>query len=179
MAGKRPASTEVTTRWRGGNGEAWEKGPYFLRGLVSLAYVSGDPKLKKQAQVWIDSLLDTQREDGQIGPRANDDWWPRMVMLKILQQHYLATGDARVLTCLANYFRYQLQTLPTAPLAALPEADRGVTVEAVVRPLRSRGLLEEEKFYWKSKGDSTKLPNLRRALPELGLWFDTLSLKIF
>ena len=28
------------------------------------------------------------------------DWWPKMVMLKVLQQHYMATGDQRVIDAL-------------------------------------------------------------------------------
>ncbi len=39
-------------------------------------------------------------------------------MLKILQQHYLATGDQRVIKVMTNYFRYQLKKLPEAPLQA-------------------------------------------------------------
>jgi len=34
-----------------------------------------------------------------IGPRPNDDWWPRMVMLKVLTQDHEATDDLRVLPC--------------------------------------------------------------------------------
>ena len=37
-------------------------------------------------------------------------------MLKILQQHYMATRDERVIDCLTEYFRYQLQELPDRPL---------------------------------------------------------------
>jgi hypothetical protein len=39
-----------------------------------------------------------------------------MVMLKILQQHYLATGDPRVISALTKYFKYQLEELPKRPL---------------------------------------------------------------
>ena len=46
----------------------------------------------------------------QKSPRR--DWWPKMVMLKILQNHYSATGDPRVITVLDRYFRYQLRELP-------------------------------------------------------------------
>lgn len=39
-----------------------------------------------------------------------------MVMLKVLQQYYSATGDKRVITLMSNYFRYQLKHLPDEPL---------------------------------------------------------------
>ena len=117
--------------WRGGNGEGWEKGPYYLRGLVSLAYVSGDPKLKKQAQVWIDSLLDTQRGDGQIGPRPNDDWWPRMVITWTLRDYYEATKDPRVIPALLKYSRFMLDRLPQQPLEEWAKARAGDQIDTL------------------------------------------------
>lgn len=120
--------------WLGGDGDTWERGPYWIDGLYPLSQLLGDESLQAKAMVWIDWTLENQREDGYIGPRElrdedrtrpppsgaqvlkPDDWWPRMVMLKILQQHYLATGDQRVIECLDGYFRYQLKTLPDAPL---------------------------------------------------------------
>ena len=79
--------------WRGGTGESGEKGAYFLRGLVTLAYVSGDEPLQQQAQLWIDSLLGTQAKDGQLGPRSNTDWWPRMLITATLRG---SPGDFRI-----------------------------------------------------------------------------------
>lgn len=39
-----------------------------------------------------------------------------MVVLKIMQQYYSATGDERVITFMTNYFKYQLEQLPQNPL---------------------------------------------------------------
>ena len=120
--------------WLGGDGDTWERGPYWIDGLYPLARLLHDEALIAKAMPWIEWTLTHQREDGYIGPSVidekarqvpppqgaqvhkPDDWWPRMVMLKILQQHYLATRDSRVLTCLKKYFAYQLKTLPGAPL---------------------------------------------------------------
>ena len=120
--------------WLGGDGDTWERGPYWIDGLYPLARLLDDQGLQAKAQQWIDWTLTHQRADGYIGPvelkkaaRTQppprgaqighaSDWWPRMVMLKILQQHYDATGDPRVVTVLDKYFRYQLRTLPAAPL---------------------------------------------------------------
>jgi len=102
--------------WLGGTGESWERGPYFLDGLVPLAYLLDDPRLKAKAQKYLDWTLDHQLPDGMIGPSSNHDWWPRMVMLKALAQYQEATGDPRVIPVLARYFRYQLSELPRRPL---------------------------------------------------------------
>jgi hypothetical protein len=102
--------------WLGGTGESWERGPYYLDGLVPIAYLLDDAKLKAKAQKYIDWTLTNQAPNGMLGPRSNDDWWPRMVMLKVLTQYHEATGDARVIPALKRYFALQLETLPTRPL---------------------------------------------------------------
>ncbi len=102
--------------WRGGTGESWERGPYFLDGLVPLAWQLDDPTLKAKAMRFIDWTLDHQQPSGMIGPASNDDWWPRMVMVKVLTQYHEATADPRVIPALTRYFHYQLQTAPSRPL---------------------------------------------------------------
>ena len=43
-----------------------------------------------------------------IGPASNDDWWPRIVMLKALTQYQEFTGRHRVIPVMDKYLRYQL-----------------------------------------------------------------------
>lgn len=97
--------------WLGGEGEAWERGPYYVDGLLPLAHLLDDQRLKAKAQKWIDWALNSAQPSGQFGPRRNRDWWPRMVMLKALALHYEATGDGRVLSVMLNYFHYQHRVL--------------------------------------------------------------------
>ena len=102
--------------WLGGTGESWERGPYFVDGLVPLAYQLDDERLKAKAQKFIEWTITHQVPDGMIGPASNDDWWPRMVMLKALIQYQEATSDPRVIPLLKRYFDYQLRTLDSRPL---------------------------------------------------------------
>ena len=102
--------------WLGGKGESWERGPYFLDGLVPLAWTLDDDRLKAKAQRFVDWTLDHQAGNGMIGPASNNDWWPRFVMLKALTQYQEFTGDPRVIPLMDRYLRYQLGELPTRPL---------------------------------------------------------------
>jgi len=114
--------------WLGGDGDAWERGPYWIDGLLPLAYLLKDEALIKKANRWVEAILSSQSEDGYLGPATDHpfvyglqrgqthDWWPKMVALKILKQYYLATEDPRVPDCLLRYFRYQWQTLAEKPL---------------------------------------------------------------
>jgi hypothetical protein len=117
--------------WRGGDGDGWERGPYWLDGLVPLAWILDDEQLKAKAMTWIEWTLASQTEEGYFGPvpfteepepepglqkTRRRDWWPKMVMLKVLQQYYEVSGDQRVIELMLNYFRFQLRELPATPL---------------------------------------------------------------
>jgi DUF1680 family protein len=117
--------------WLGGDGDGWERGPYWIDGLLPLAYILDDEALKAKAQTWVDWTLNNQAESGYLGPipfetdptpepgiqkGPREDWWPKMVKLKVLQQYYQATEDPRVIEALTQYFHYQLEELPKKPL---------------------------------------------------------------
>ena len=102
--------------WLGGSGESWERGPYYLDGLLPLAYLLDDAQLKAKAQRFVEWTLINQAPSGMFGPRSNDDWWPRMVMLKVLVQYQEATGDIRVIPFLERYYAHSLRELPLRPL---------------------------------------------------------------
>lgn len=114
--------------WLGGSGDVWERGPYWLDGLVPLAFTLEDERLIDKASRWIDATLGSRQPSGFFGPEVDRvqrgtrreapgaDWWPRMVMLKVLQQHHEATGDERVLELMSDYFRFQARELPSKPL---------------------------------------------------------------
>ncbi len=96
--------------WLGGPGDQWERAPYYLDGLLPLAYILDDGQLIAKAQKYISWALNSQRPTGQFGPR-NNDWWPRMVMLKVFMSYYEATRDQRALDLLTAYFHYMEQML--------------------------------------------------------------------
>jgi len=54
--------------WLGGDGDGWERGPYWLDGLVPLAWILDDAELKAKAMPWIERTLGSQTEDGYFGP---------------------------------------------------------------------------------------------------------------
>jgi DUF1680 family protein len=114
--------------WLGGDGDQWERGPYWIDGLLPLAYILKDKELIEKVKPWVEWAIKSQQANGYFGPlidygpekglqRNNSaDWWPKMVMLKVLKQYYSATGDRRVINVVTNYFKYQLQELPQKPL---------------------------------------------------------------
>lgn len=117
--------------WLGGDGDGWERGPYWIDGLLPLAYLLNDKTLIGKTKPWIEWSLNNQQDDGYFGPipfenppleesgiqkTPRRDWWPKMVMLKVLKQYYTATRDERVIELLTKYFKFQLRELPVTPL---------------------------------------------------------------
>ncbi len=163
--------------WLGGKGDGWEETPYWLDGAVPLAYLLDDRELKAKVLKYIDWSLDNQRPSGYFGPitkweretgkkvtadscMMGEDWWPKMVMLKVLQQYYTATSDPRVIPFMSKYFNYQLQTLQNCPVGKWTEwaqsrgADNMLVVQwlyGITREpslLRLSSLLQSQSFTW-------------------------------
>jgi len=95
--------------WIGGHAEGWERGPYWLDGLVPLAFLLDSPRLKEKVRRWMDYILEHQHEDGWLGPvlTGEDDSprydpWPQFIVLKAMTQYEEATGDPRVVPAMTR-----------------------------------------------------------------------------
>ena len=109
--------------WIGGTAEGWERGPYWLDGLVPLAFALRDEHLIAKATHWVDAILQRQHADGWLGPLRDEqsadrqqDAWPVFVLLKALTQWQEATGDARVIPAMQRFFRALENFLDATPL---------------------------------------------------------------
>ncbi len=128
--------------WLGGSGAGWERVPYYLKGLVALAYTLDDATLKTKAQKWLDYTLDHQQDNGLFGPVKMKDWWPRMPFMYALQSYYEATQDKRVIPLLSKYFKYELDNLDKDPLRDWGKSRAGDNMEIAIWVYNKTG----EKF---------------------------------
>lgn len=181
--------------WLGGPGESWERGPYYMDGLVPLAFLLEDPKLMDKAHKWVRWTIENQRPDGSIGPAKNTDWWPNMVMLKVLAQYQEATGDPRVIPLMQKYLLYHLAEGRKRPLdkwAIYRAADEALMVAWLYnrtgepKLLELAALLREQSYDWRrhyedfrwkgkiAKADtnlSTHVVNNAMAIKFPGVWY--------
>lgn len=163
--------------WLGGKGDGWEETPYWLDGAVPLAYLLDDKEMKDKVLKYINWTIEHQRPSGYFGPITKDerekkieitpencgsgeDWWPKMIMLKVMKQYYQATSDPRVVPFMTQYFKYQHAALKTCPLGKWTDwaesrgADNvmmaqwlyGITKEPFLLELASQ--IEAQAFQW-------------------------------
>lgn len=115
------------SRWFGGDAEAWERVPYWLDGVVPLAYLLDDEALKDKVTRYLDTIITGQGEDGWLGPRtmiaaagteeqSSYDLWGQILMLKVLVQYHDATGDDRALQAVARSLRCIDRHIDRTPL---------------------------------------------------------------
>ena len=87
------------SQWFGGEAEGWERAPYWLDGVIPLAYQVGGA-LKDRVDGYMDYILMHQREDGWLGPtfaeNKRPDLWSFLLVLKVLVVYHDASGDDRV-----------------------------------------------------------------------------------
>jgi DUF1680 family protein len=111
--------------WIGGPAEGWERGPYWLDGVVPLAFLLEDEHLKAKVRRWVDYILSHQQEDGWLGPVRDMacgeryqpyDPWPVFVALKALTQYQEATGDPRIIPAMERFLRRLQALLAERPL---------------------------------------------------------------
>jgi uncharacterized protein len=125
--------------WLGGRGESWERGPYYLDGLIPLAYLLEDQGLIRRACKWIDAIIESQQESGFFGPPWNLDWWPRAVVLKALVPYYRTTGDLRIIPFMRKYLQYQIRRIDEQPPHFWAAARALEAVEAMELVYRETG----------------------------------------
>ena len=116
--------------WLSKSGEGkwgWEEVPYWLKGYANIGYITEDKEMIDESKIWIESVINSQREDGYFGPepyvsgtldvrtreldqkkRKAIDFWPNMIMLYCLQSYYEFSNDQRVIDLMTNYFKFQL-----------------------------------------------------------------------
>jgi DUF1680 family protein len=123
--------------WFGGSAEGWERVPYWLDGLVPLAFVTDDPALKAKVGRSIEYILAHQQPDGWLGPIGDSkkhkpyDVWPLFPLFKALMQYHQATGDPRIIPALLACCRKVEQVIAREPMyswAKMRAADFAITL---------------------------------------------------
>ncbi|MBN1816104.1 MAG: glycoside hydrolase family 127 protein [Sedimentisphaerales bacterium] len=101
----------------------WEEPVYWLKGFSVCGYILGDERIIAESKIWIEGILNSQKDDGWFGPdqgrkglatnlQGRADLWPNMIALFCLQDYYEFTHEPRVIPLMTQYMKY---------LAVVPE----------------------------------------------------------
>ncbi len=161
--------------WLGGDGDSWERAPYYLDGLIPLAWGLDDEELKKSAMDYIEWIIASQREDGWFGPEKNDDYWPLMICLKALYQYFTATIDKRVLQLMDRFFKYQYKNLDTKPLKGWACARGGENMLLALNLYNITGQKYLLELCKKLKSQTLDWPNIFHTFPNVQALSKSLS----
>jgi len=117
------------SRWKGGadrnqvtgTRDSWAVS--YLNGLVSIAYILDDARLKNKAQEYIEWILSSAQPDGWFGPPWEQGYEEATVCdpghqknaLAALALYYEATQDARVIPLARNFFNYLMKNVREFP----------------------------------------------------------------
>ena len=87
--------------WIGGAAEGWERMPYWLDGVIPLAWMLDDAPLQQRIRGYLDYIIEHQQPDGWLGPRVEAetkaaDLWSQLLALKMLVVYHDASGDQRI-----------------------------------------------------------------------------------
>jgi hypothetical protein len=110
------------SQWFGGEAEGWERAPYWLDGIIPLAWGLDDEGLKGKVSGYVEEILARQRDDGWYGPYPLDasiqryDLWAILLANKVLVQYHEATGDDRVLAAVEASLRVLRDGVQRTPL---------------------------------------------------------------
>jgi len=105
----------MDSKWFGGSLPDTERAPYWLDGVVPLAWQLDDEALKAKVTRRVESILEQQQDDGWIGPRGEtesnldrsraNDAWTSFLAAKMLAQYHDVTGEQRVLDALMAFLK--------------------------------------------------------------------------
>ena len=108
--------------WIGGPAEGWERMPYWLDGVIPLAWLLRDDPLQRRIGGYLDYILEHQHDDGWLGPRVEEhadaaDVWSQALALKMLVGYHDATADDRVPRCVERALRCLDRHIDRHPLS--------------------------------------------------------------
>ena len=111
----------MDSKWFGGSLPDTERAPYWLDGVIPLAWQLDDEALKAKVTKRVESILERQQADGWIGPRGEtesnldrsraNDAWTSFLAAKMLAQYHDVTGEARVLDALMAFLKCIVEML--------------------------------------------------------------------
>ncbi len=110
------------SKWFGGEAEGWERAPYWLDGVIPLAWLLQDEPLMQRVNGYIGTIVERQRPDGWYGPYEADpegspyDLWAILLANKVLVQYHEATGDESVWRAVESSLRTLATGLEHTPL---------------------------------------------------------------
>ncbi len=110
------------SQWFGGTAEGWERAPYWLDGVIPLAWLLDDAALKATVKRHVDHIIANQRADGWYAPYPADanarsyDLWAILLANKVLVQYHKATGETAVLEAVLRNLKATLDAMARRPL---------------------------------------------------------------